>query len=221
MLKSHSELPNCHYILDLVYFKYQIHYLYVITKQLLNIVLMDKLTKFINAYKPEELTFITRLEPILPEYIPSIGEFSDLKVDPPQKINRKEPTTKPLNNAILQYQLKNKMKSVKIQSHFASDAREVSQFVEDSKHLANNSSIVTSCNIPEEEVLMSAWNRDVDHFLSITPLLLENDMDLKELCDLSLSLLGIPYNESDRSRIEGLNALFNLYHNFNSSDHFK
>ena len=183
---------------------------------------MDRLNFFIGKFKPEEMSAVDKLYSYTPEYIPSISEFTDLKVDPPQKIIRKEPTTKPMNTTILQYQLKNKMKSGQVHTHFASDAREISQFVEDSKNLACNSAVVLGGNVPDDEQLMSAWNRDVEQFLSLNKLELGTDLDLNELCELSLALLGIPFTKSNnRSKIEGLYTFFNLFSDFNDLDHFK
>eukprot|EP00835_Amoeboradix_gromovi_P000361 NODE_12_length_45166_cov_0.552511.p16 type:complete len:201 gc:universal NODE_12_length_45166_cov_0.552511:34135-34737(+) len=182
---------------------------------------MDRINFFIEQYKTEDITINNRLYCYNPEYIPSIGEFTDLKVDPPQKINRKEPTTKPMNTTILQYQLKNKTKYAQVQTHFASDSREIAQFVNDSSHLSNNSAVVFGRNIPDEESLLSAWNREIEQFLSLNRLKLDTDLELNEVCEVAFALLGIPFDSNNRSKIEGLYALFNLYSDFTQLDHFK
>eukprot|EP00834_Sanchytrium_tribonematis_P000869 NODE_17_length_48642_cov_1.199349.p33 type:complete len:184 gc:universal NODE_17_length_48642_cov_1.199349:753-202(-) len=182
---------------------------------------MERLDFFLNQFVPTNIQAELKLRTYIPDYIPSIGEMMDIKVEPPQKITRKEPTTRPINETVLKFQLKNKLKKNLVESHYATNQRELAQYVEDSKHLLSNSAVVFSQSVPQEEDLMEVWSTSINDILCHGKVGLEHDLDTQQFTELSLSLIGIPFDASIRSKIEGLYILFNVYNEFKNSGHFK
>ncbi|RLN90847.1 hypothetical protein BBJ28_00025904, partial [Nothophytophthora sp. Chile5] len=187
-----------------------------------------------DAYTPEEIEIGTRLEPLLPEFIPSVGlPFDGIQIPRPDGKEDgagvevlREPSTQS-NVAELellmqvsmvnQRKLSNKrevVRSIELASH---RPKEIDQWissvakVQSSKPLAQ---VTYKQPMPPLAQLMELWPEEFEEFLAAQgaaiPTLSELDVDLSELSKLVCVLLDIPVYEG--RHVQSLHVLFSLYH---------
>ncbi|GLE08316.1 hypothetical protein PINS_up019381 [Pythium insidiosum] len=193
---------------------------------------IQALFRHIDEYKPEELDLPTRLEPFIPDFVPTIGlPFDGIQVPRPDgkpddtgiSVVR-EPTAQS-NTAELELLLRATAKRKRQRDtraavvHGIEDAvhrpREIDRWIAGvAKVQATQppAQVIYKKPMPTLLALMEFWPESMSEFLSVTPLLALDKMDLtlEETIDVVCGVLDIPVYP--QQRLHSLHLLFCLYH---------
>ncbi|KAJ0401609.1 hypothetical protein ATCC90586_007051 [Pythium insidiosum] len=193
---------------------------------------IQALFRHVDDYHPEELDLPTRLEPFIPDFVPTIGlPFDGIQVPRPDGLQDdtgiavlREPVVQS-NAAELELLLRARVKSKRQQDtrsvvvHSIEDAahrpREIDRWIAGvAKVQATQprAQVLYKKPMPTILSLMEYWPEGMCDFLSTAPLvsLEKMDLSLQETVDIVCGVLDIPVYP--QQRLHSLHLLFSLYH---------
>ncbi|XP_025016745.1 intraflagellar transport protein 46 homolog [Tetranychus urticae] len=199
------------------------------------------LFNYITLYSPQIIDLDMRLEPFIPDYIPAVGDIDGfIKVPRPDKVDDSlgltvidEPSSRNQSDpALLNLKLRTMGKEVTVKQSgsetikTANSTKDIDSWIDSIKLLhettasiATNIPLISSARLPDVEQLMQEWDPSVESALSNFNLpTAELDVTLDQYVTIICSLLDIPIHQS---KIASLHLLFNLYYEFQNSQHFK
>ncbi|CAF2395189.1 unnamed protein product [Rotaria sp. Silwood2] len=200
---------------------------------------IKELFKCIEKFQPQDIVLETKLKPLIPEYIPAIGDIDaflkvprpDGKEDSLGLIVLDEPSSRQSDPRVLVLQLLHTSKqpmTTSLSSTVGSvpnadkKPKAIEEWIHNISKLQKSKTVDTvqyRKPMPDIDSLMQEWPAQFEELLketSVPPA--EADIDLATYADIACSLLDIPVYES---RIQSLHALFTLYLGFKNSEHFK
>ncbi|TYZ62298.1 hypothetical protein PybrP1_009745 [[Pythium] brassicae (nom. inval.)] len=200
---------------------------------------VENLFHFVDEYAPETIEIETRLEPFVPDFIPTIGlPFDGIQIPRPDgKLDAeiglqtlKEPSATS-NVAELELMLQShvrqqrraRARSRTLFVHSIIDAEhrpnEIDLWIESVARVQSSkpfATVVYKNPMPALESLMELWPEEVETFLNQSSVALgisslsTLDMSLDELVKIVCVVLDIPVHAG--RHVESLHVLFNLYH---------
>ncbi|RLN53330.1 hypothetical protein BBJ29_000461 [Phytophthora kernoviae] len=186
-----------------------------------------------DAFTPEDIEIETRLEPFLPEFIPSVGlPFDGIQIprpdgkgdsvgvevlrEPSGQINVAELELLMQVSMINQSKLRSKHGVVRSIERAAHRPQEIDQWitsVEKVQHTKPMAQVNYKQSMPPLARLMEYWPEEFEEFLAsrgrAIPALSELDVNFKELVKLVCVMLDIPVYQDNYT--QSLHVLFSLY----------
>ncbi|XP_074605638.1 intraflagellar transport 46 isoform X2 [Brevipalpus obovatus] len=199
------------------------------------------LFQYIESYTPQIIDLEMKLKPFIPDYIPAVGDIDPfLKVprpdniddglglvviDEPSSCNQSDPTLLNLKLRAVGKEVSKGNDQISV-VNVARSTKDIDSWIENIRNLhritassATNVSLLPSKRLPALERLMEEWDSEFENALSQFQLpTADMDVSLDQYIGIICALLDIPIHHS---KLSSLHLLFNLYHEFQSSQHFK
>ncbi|XP_014217668.1 intraflagellar transport protein 46 homolog [Copidosoma floridanum] len=192
---------------------------------------VKELFQNITRYTPQKMDLQYKLIPLIPDYIPAVGDIDAfLKVPRPDEAPDKlglavldEPAADQSEPAVLHLQLRSRSRSavssskasvVKRLEDASRQGRLIDKWIDDMNQLHRSKhppAVQLTNRYPSPDALLEPWPLEIEDKLNLVhaPNLLQLDLDLLQLVDVICAVLDIPvYGDN---KIEALHVLFALY----------
>ena len=197
---------------------------------------LQTLFSYITAYTPQSVDLDFKLKPFIPDFIPTVGDIDAfIKVPRPDGVDDglgllvlDEPNSRNQSDAsLLALRLRALTKEVPMNDgtplkvKTASNPKEIDSWIDNIRklHQETGGAPIQTQRLPDIDHLMQEWDADYEELLNRTQLPSPDlDCDISEYVSIVCTLLDIPVHGS---KIASLHQLFNLYNEFQNSQHFK
>jgi len=200
-----------------------------------------QLFAYIGRYNPQKVELESVLQPVIPDYMPSVGDIDALiklprpdgKADNLGITVLDEPGLIQSDPAALELQLRHGSKrldigeaNVRTIENAEHNSKQIKQWITsiDEVHKKQPGTEVTySRPMPDIENLMQVWPPQFEDELSRTSLPSKDlDVSLEDYIRIVCAMFDIPIQGTgDKALTESLHVLFTLYSEFKNNDHFR